>query len=206
MRTNATTRILFGAADGVWPDASLAPLFPRIPGVCDRIFLNLGLIIGYADEFLAMLGTNLYTTTSDQLFYTCKYLDKTTRDTLKIRLDAQLEILVNVVGLRNINIVTKKSATKTDTDVVVVVVVESYGAAAISAAVFHGNGVLGREILNTIENYVNVSCNSAVPAKNYKPNANLISAASQTARILLAVFVVEPTSTQRIEQILAFKR
>ncbi|CAJ0581474.1 unnamed protein product, partial [Mesorhabditis spiculigera] len=90
-------RILFGAEPYCWPDASLVDQYPLVE--FGKRFLNSGLYLGYAPEIYKLLTLHeVKDSDDDQLYFTKAYLDKKTRDSLKIELDTASRIFQNLNG------------------------------------------------------------------------------------------------------------
>lgn len=90
--------VVFGAEDYCWPDHTLVDDYPRVE-LNEKRFLNSGGFIGYASSVYEIISTSeIKDDDDDQLFYTKIFLNKPTRDSIKIKLDTKSNIFQNLNG------------------------------------------------------------------------------------------------------------
>uniref|UniRef100_A0A6B2EGL7 procollagen-lysine 5-dioxygenase n=1 Tax=Phlebotomus kandelakii TaxID=1109342 RepID=A0A6B2EGL7_9DIPT len=136
-------RILFGAEQSIWPDATLRDSYPKV--AIGARFLNSGLFMGYAADLYAMMSTPLDDKDDDQLYFTKIYLNEEFREKHKMKLDHKAEIFQNLFGaekdieLHFDNDSGEAFVMNVDTTTV--------------PAVIHGNG-LSKTLLNVLGNYL----------------------------------------------------
>ncbi|XP_063410328.1 multifunctional procollagen lysine hydroxylase and glycosyltransferase LH3-like isoform X1 [Mytilus trossulus] len=92
------SNVIFSAEGFCWPDANLKEQYPEVkPHECR--FLNSGGFIGYAKDIVEMVNyKTINDMDDDQLYYTKMFLDKTTRDKWRMKLDTKSEIFQNLNG------------------------------------------------------------------------------------------------------------
>lgn len=88
---------MFGAEKYLWPDETLEGVYPSVAKDLPK-YLNSGLFIGYASDLYELLKTPVKDKDDDQLYFTKLFLDETTRNRLKIKLDYQSDIFQNLNG------------------------------------------------------------------------------------------------------------
>lgn len=102
--TNA--RVLFSAEGALWPDKTLASVYPLPPK--GKRYLNSGAFIAYAPELWEILNDkDLADDDDDQLFYTKIYVDDAKREHLKFKLDHTSDIFQNLYGALSKNDILK---------------------------------------------------------------------------------------------------
>ncbi|XP_064108903.1 procollagen-lysine,2-oxoglutarate 5-dioxygenase 1-like [Macrobrachium nipponense] len=175
-------RVVFGAEDFCWPNINLATQYPRVS--FGYKYLNSGGFIGYAPEvYKVVSAAEVDNSDDDQLYYTKVFLDKTSRDGLKIKLDTQARIFQNLNG--QFSDVSLKFD-EDDTHLINTVY-------QTTPVVIHGNGP-SKILLNSVGNYI---------AKSWIHEKGCLACKEQTfdldhlpeeeyPRILVAVFVVKP--------------
>ncbi|CAD5216890.1 unnamed protein product [Bursaphelenchus xylophilus] len=172
-------RILFGAEPFCWPEPELINQYPQVK--FGERFLNSGLIMGYAPEFVKMLEILGETRDhdDDQLAYTKLYLDSKTRKELKIGLDSLARIFLNLNGQRaNVKMEMGKDGKP-----------EVYNHVYNTHPIFiHGNGP-SKVLLNQYANYIGGKQNlldGCVDCPPLKPIPNPLPT------VTLALFIAKP--------------
>lgn len=138
----SNARILFGAESFCWPDESLANDYPEVHR--GRRYLNSGGYIGYASSLLKLLKSKeIENKDDDQLYFTKLFLDESTRDELKIKLDTKSSIFHNLNGA------TAELEMQFDKGIAKIVNSQQN----TNPLVLHGNGPT-KHILNSYGNYL----------------------------------------------------
>ncbi|XP_068202798.1 procollagen-lysine,2-oxoglutarate 5-dioxygenase 1 isoform X2 [Palaemon carinicauda] len=176
-------RVVFGAEDFCWPNSNLATQYPRVS--FGYKYLNSGGFIGYAPEVYKIVSAEkVENTDDDQLYYTKVFLDKKSRDRLKIKLDTQAKIFQNLNG--QFSDVSLKF-TEDDTHITNTVY-------QTFPVVIHGNGP-SKILLNSVGNYIAKSWtqeDGCLACKEQMFNLGHLSE-EEYPRVLVSVFVIKPT-------------
>jgi procollagen-lysine,2-oxoglutarate 5-dioxygenase len=174
--------IIFGAENFCWPDVNLKEKYPAVDK--GYKYLNSGGFIGSIKDIHAMLsaGGDLKNTEDDQLFYTNIFLDPEMRNKFNMKLDHKAEMFQNLNGVEeeielefegehpyffNMNFNTMPM-------------------------VFHGNGP-SKLFLNTLGNYIPGQWHKELGCEDCWRDSIDFSDFSTPPRILLAIFIEEPT-------------
>ena len=175
-------RIVFGAENFCWPDASLKSEYPEIES--GMRYLNSGGFIGSARDIAEMLdaGGDIKNLDDDQLFYTRIYLDKDLRQKHNIVLDHKAQLFQNLNGEQeNVELRFEDSEPYLEN-----LVYET------RPLVIHGNGP-SKLLLNTFANYLAHSYdqeNGCLECwENRLETKNLV----ELPKVVLAIFIEKPT-------------
>lgn len=179
--------VVFSAEPFIWPDTSLEPRYPAVEAHQKR-FLNSGGMIGKAGQLLAVVkAQTIQDKDDDQLFYSLVYLDEKLRTELKLKLDHDADIFMNLNGAKS-EVVLKFSEAdgrpvvfnkKTKTE----------------PSIIHGNGP-SKITLNWYGNYLAEAWTEAKGCTVCEEKVvDVFSPAAVTSlpQVLLAVFVTRPT-------------
>lgn len=179
--------VVFSAEPFIWPDVSLEPKYPAVEKNQKR-FLNSGGIIGKAGELLAVVSAKtIQDKEDDQLFYTLVYLDEAQRTEMKLKLDHDSDIFMNLNGAKNEVIL--KFAEKDGRPVVL------NKKSKKEPSVIHGNGP-SKITLNWYGNYLADGWSEAKGCQIC--NDEIVVDADATdpkdvPRILLGIYITRPT-------------
>ncbi|XP_063546470.1 procollagen-lysine,2-oxoglutarate 5-dioxygenase [Cydia strobilella] len=177
------TRVLFSAEQFCWPEVKLASMYPRTE--LPSPYLNSGGFIGYLPELSEIVNYKpIKDKDDDQLYYTKVYLDKTTRESLKISLDHDSAIFQNLNGaLSDVQLTANSTEEKWPyiTNV----------ATKQRPLIVHGNGP-SKLTLNHLGNYLAKSWSASEGCALC--SANKIQIKEETLpSVMLAVFIEQPT-------------
>ncbi|XP_073953493.1 procollagen lysyl hydroxylase isoform X2 [Choristoneura fumiferana] len=176
------TRVLFAAEQFCWPDSKLASQYPKTEVA--NPYLNSGGFIGYLPEIAEIVNYNpVNDKDDDQLYYTKVFLDKNTRESLKISLDHESAIFQNLNGALSDVQLTANSTE--DWPFIMNVVTKQ------RPLIVHGNG-LSKLTLNHLGNYLAKSWSMAEGcALCDQKRITLKEEALPT--VMMAVFIEQPT-------------
>ncbi|OBS64584.1 hypothetical protein A6R68_06880, partial [Neotoma lepida] len=175
------SHLLFSAESFCWPEWGLAEQYPEV-GTGKR-FLNSGGFIGFAPTIHQIVRQWKYKDDDDdQLFYTRLYLDPGLREKLKLNLDHKSRIFQNLNGALD-EVVLKFDQNRVRIRNV------AYDTLPV---VVHGNGPTKLQ-LNYLGNYVPNGWTPQGGCGFCNQNQRTLPGGQPPPRVLLAVFVEQPT-------------
>jgi len=175
-------KIVFGAENFCWPDASLKTKYPDLK--LGMRFLNSGGFIGPAEAVYQMLldGGEIKNTDDDQLFYTQIYLDPELKSKYKIKLDHKAELFQNLNGEQD-NIELRFAGNEPFVHNLVYNTMPK---------VIHGNGP-SKLFLSTLGNYIAESWNLEDGCLECWDDRLELENLVETPKVLMAIYVEKPT-------------